>query len=109
MPIWEYSKCPVVFVKPDETIMIDVSTIKAAYERIYMRGYLGIFDEDEQQQAEDSTFEFLKPEQKINLGLLLPLSESNQKVVLSTEKYGINGDFIDFITKPVQNPLKKMR
>lgn len=107
MPIWQYSKGPIVRIESNETIQIPVVEVKTEYERIYTRGYLGVFREDEKEMAEDITFEFLKPSQKMSLGLLDTLK--NKKVVLSVEKYGINGDFIDFVTKPIQSPLQNRR
>lgn len=66
-----------------------------------------IFKEDEKKMAEDTNFEFLKLSQKMRLGLLVALKD--KKVVLSIEKYRINGNFIDFVTKPIQSPLQNRR
>ena len=107
MPIWQYSKGPIVLIQPDDIICVPVIEVKAEYERIYTRGYLGIFRANEKDQADDSTFELLKPSQKMSLGLLTALKD--QKILLGIEKYGVNGDFIDFVTKPIQSPLKNRR
>jgi len=109
MPVWQYSKGNIVLIQPNETIIIPVTLVKAEYERVYTRGYLGVFGEQEKQDAENSTFETLKPAQKVSLGRLFALNEEQQRIVLSIEKYGVSGDYIDFITKPIRNPLNNRR
>jgi len=97
MPIWEYSKSPVIKVGADESGLIDVDTIINTYDRKYTRGYLAVFDETEKQEAYDCTYQLLKEHQSINLGLLSELQD--RKIILKSQKYGILGDVIDFVVK----------
>jgi len=97
--IWRYEKTNVVKIMPNEQKMIHVDTIMVKRDRDALEGYLAIFDEDEEQLAQDSIYELLESSRKLSLGLLYRLE--NKKVVLDIEKYGVSGDFIDFTIKPV--------
>lgn len=92
-PQWDLDKNKVLFVEDEQSIMIDVDTLLQKYTREHARGYLGIFNEDEKKLAEKSTFETLKPNQKINLGILYKLQD--KKVVLVPKRYGIITGFDD--------------
>lgn len=100
MPVWQYTKTPLAHIAAGEQSKIDVSGITNAYDWKYMRGYLGIFREDEKQQAEESTYELLEPSQKLTLGLLNDIN--NHKITLQAEEYGVVGDFIDYTVKPLK-------
>ena len=100
MPVWKYDKTPIRRISPNSYGVIDVDTISTKYERVYMRGYLGIFGTDEMEKAKKSTYEMLKPQNKIALGRLAALK--NKKIVLEIEKYGTVGDFIDYSVKPIK-------
>ena len=97
MPIWRYDKSPVVRIENGQTALIDVDTLTNPYDRKYMRGYLAVFDNDEEDDAYQSTFQLLKTHQKVNVGLLAALRD--RKVILKHQKYGILGDVIDFTIK----------
>lgn len=97
MPVWRYDKSPVVQIEPNQEATIDVDTLTNPYDRKYMRGYLAVFDEGEEQLAHNATFQLLKAEQKLNIGLLAALRD--RKVVLKNQKYGILGNLIDFTVK----------
>jgi len=97
--IWRYDKTNVIKIMPNEQKIIDVDTISVKRDRDSLEGYLAIFDEDEEQQAQDCVYELLESYRKLNLGILVRLQ--NKKVVLDIEKYGISGDLIDFTIKPV--------
>ncbi len=99
MPVWQFDKTPVIRIEPDEVGKIDVDTLTVDYDRKYMRAYLGVFRENEQVEAENSTYQLLKPYQKVNLGRIAELKD--KKVSLKIEQYGILGNMIDFsIKKP---------
>lgn len=94
MPVWRYDKSPVVRIEKGDQGVIDVDTLTNPYDRKYMRGYLAIFDEAEEQEAEQATYQLLKSHQKITLGLLAALQ--SKKVVLKYQRYGILGDSLKF-------------
>jgi hypothetical protein len=100
LPVWRYDKTDVIKLMPNETKIIDVDTIAGKYERVYVRGYLAVFDENEKEKADQATYELLAPKNKISLERLAALK--NKKVVLEIEKYGVEGDIIDYEVKPVR-------
>ena len=97
MPTWRYDKTPVVFIRKGGTEVIDVDTLIKKYDRKYMRGYLAVFDGTEKEDAYKSTYQLLKPHQKLKLGRLSALQD--KKVIINDQKYGIMGDMIDFTIK----------
>lgn len=111
-PQWDFDKLtPVsdkthtaIFLKKGESTVLDVATISSIYDWEHVRGYLGIFKKDEQDLAENATFESLKPAQKLDIGILGKLH--NQKIVLQPYKYGLLSGFdeeypdIEFSIKP---------
>ncbi|HBS48190.1 TPA: hypothetical protein DEO28_03850 [Candidatus Dependentiae bacterium] len=86
-PMWEFDRNGPIFAKNGETIFVDVDTIKNSYSRQNVRGYLAAFEENEKTIAENSSYELLKPENKINLGYLSELNSGT--VILTAKKYGI--------------------
>lgn len=94
MPVWKYDKSPVIRIEAGDQGVIDVDTLTDPYDRKYMRGYLAVFDEAEEQQAHQATYQLLKSHQKITLGLLSALQ--SKKVVLKYQRYGILGDSLKF-------------
>ena len=101
MTTWRFDKTPVLKVKNGQTAYIDVDTIIPQRDRKNVLGYLGIFNKDEKNLAHKSTYELLNKNQKIQLGNLYRLK--NKKVVLEIEQYGIKGDIIDYVVKPVRH------
>ncbi|MFH1644518.1 MAG: hypothetical protein ABIA74_05075 [bacterium] len=99
-PVWQYDKTPVKKLMPNDMTIIDVDPISEKYDRVYLRGVLGIFDETEEQQAKDVTYELLPENNKIELYRLMMLRD--KKVVLEAERYGIIGDIIKFDIKPIR-------
>lgn len=97
MSVWRFDKTPLLKLNQGESGIIDVDTIKQGRDRTYVRGYLAIFDENEEQLARDATYELLESWRKLNVGRLEDLA--NQKIVLGIEQYGIDQDFIDFVIK----------
>lgn len=97
MPIWRYDKSPVIRIEPGESGLIDVDTITNPYDRKYTRGYIAVFNANEEEIAHNATFQLLKPTQLLSVGLLSALRD--RKVVLKNQKYGIMGDVIDFTIK----------
>jgi len=98
--IWRYEKTNVVKILPNKQKMIHVDTIAVKRDRDALEGYLAIFDEDEEQMAQDSIYELLESSRKLNLGVLSRLE--NKKIVLDIERYGVSGDLIDFTIKPTR-------
>ena len=97
MPVWRFDKTPIVKIHPGELGKIDVDTLTVDYDRKYMRAYLGIFHENEKEEAENSTYQLLKPYQRVNLGPIGDLQD--KKISLAVEQYGIMGNMIDFSIK----------
>lgn len=100
MSTWRFDKTPVLKVKHGQTAYIDVDTIIPKRDRTNVLGYLGIFNKDEKLLAHKATYELLNSNQKIQLGNLFRLK--NKKIILEIEQYGIKGDIIDYVVKPVR-------
>ena len=98
--IWRFDKTPIIKLKPNDYGLINVDSIREKYVRVYLQGYLAIFNEDQLQEAKDSTFELLPPENKIPLGRIAALK--NKKVILEVEQYGILGTKIDYTVHPLR-------
>jgi hypothetical protein len=98
MAVWRFDKTPIVHLMPDQTGIIDVDTIVTERDREYVRGYLAVFDQDEENLAYQSTFESLETSRKLHMGELHRLK--NKKIIIDVEKYGAMEDFIDFVIKP---------
>ncbi len=97
--VWNYDKTPVQKLKPGQQILIDVDTIKKHRDRKYMLGFLGVFEEHEEQQAHNSTYELLDGKNKITLGSISKLK--NKKVIIEVEQYGSIGSITEFDIKKV--------
>lgn len=107
MSVWRFDKTSVIKLKPNEIGLIDVDTIIEPRDRIYIRGYLAIFDEDEQELAEKAIYELMPANRRLDLGKLIELKR--KKISVYTEKYGTTGNFIDYVVKPTQKPnIKKV-
>lgn len=102
MSVWRFDKTPVIKIKPNEIKLIDVSNITELRDKIYVRGYLAIFDEDEQASAENAIYELMPSKQKLEIGKLIDLK--NKKIVVYTERYGAIGNIIDYVARPAQKP-----
>lgn len=98
---WSFVKSPVVFLRAGHTTFIDIQTTVAPYERSFLRGFLGVFDENQKELADNITYELLKPENKLRLGILKALA--GHKVILVAEQYGIAGDMIDYTIKSLNH------
>ncbi len=99
MAQWRWDKAPIIKLAPRSLGLIDVDTIVSKRDRSYVRGYLAVFDEDEEAQAQEATFELLQEYRKLNLGDLNQFT--GKKVVVEIEKYGIEEDFLEYVVKPV--------
>ncbi|MBL4588358.1 hypothetical protein JKY79_03370 [Candidatus Babeliales bacterium] len=97
---WKYDKTSVQKLDPGESTIIDIETIKELYDWIYMRGFLAIFDADQEKEAYESTYELLKPEQKITLGRLADVLD--KKIILTVEKYGPAKKIFEFQKVPTK-------
>lgn len=100
MSVWRFDKTPIIKLMPQETGMIEVDKILGSRDRTYVRGYLAIFDEDEEKLAQDATYELLESRHKLHLGDLDRLK--NSTVVINVEMYGIKENFVDFTIKPTR-------
>ena len=97
---WRFSKSPVYQLKPGESTVVHVETIKDPYDWNQAKGYLGIFKENEQKKAEIATYELLTAHEKITLGPLAQLRE--KQVVIAGRQYGTDTVF-DITTQPVRS------
>jgi len=105
--VWTYAKTPVLKLEPEKTGIIDIDSIYESRDRLYMSGFLGVFEEHEEQKARDATYELLPPKNKIAIGRLSRLK--NQKVIIEIERYGAVGELTEFATKPTVSPLTKIK
>lgn len=94
---WRFTKSDVYRLEPGKSTVVKVETIKDPYDLGYLRGFLGVFKEDEAKKSENSTYELLTPHQKIGLGPLISLG--NKQVVISSRSYGSDTLF-DITTRP---------
>ena len=104
MPIWNFAKTSVKLVKNNKSVIIDVDTFTSKYDKVFMLGFLAVFDEKQKEEAEKITYELLKPENKIGLGRLASLR--NKKIVLEIEQYGLKNNFLDISIKPTRKIFK---
>jgi hypothetical protein len=101
MALWHYTKEPILHLMPDETELMHVQHVTKGRDQVYVQGFLAVFSENEEQLANDITYEQLTSKRRLALGRLFQLD--GQKVVLEVEKYGIANDFIDYRIKPTQS------
>ncbi|QQR49356.1 hypothetical protein IPF37_00715 [bacterium] len=101
MSVWHFEKTKIQLVKPGEKVLIDIDTILSERDRNSVRGYLGVFEENEEQKALESTFELLEPKNKLNLGNLIKVKQKT--IVLDIKRYGVGDDFIEYVVKPVRH------
>lgn len=88
---WRFSKSGVYELEPGKGTVIKVEIIKDPYDWGNVRGFLGVFKENEAKKAENSTYELLIPRQKIALGPLASLG--NKQVVITSQEYGSESVF----------------
>lgn len=104
MSLWRFDKTPIITLKNGEQGYIDIDTLLQERDRIYIRISLALFDENELDLAEKSTYELTRTWRLLHLDR--PNRLKNKKVVINIEQYGINEDFIDFVVKDTQSALK---
>ncbi|MFH1462035.1 MAG: hypothetical protein ABIF12_03760 [bacterium] len=104
MSIWRYDKTELKLLKNNESMIIDIDSIVDKYDRVHTLGFLGIFEEKDKEEAENATYELLKPENKIALGKLSALNR--KEIIIETEKYGFKNDFLDISIKPIRRIYK---
>lgn len=100
MSVWRFYKTKVLRLENGQTGFVDVDSIIPQRDRSYVRGYLGIFDEDHEKDAHNKTYELLSEQEKINLGPLT--SRQGRTIILEVERYGVANDVIDFTVKPIR-------
>jgi hypothetical protein len=101
---WRWNKSPIYTLKQNESITIPIAAAadKETKENIY--AYLGVFNS--MKEAEDSTFELLTEEQKIDLDRVAELQDST--VSLIVHRYGFKEETIDYRLKsPEQKPIRQ--
>ncbi|MCK4265523.1 hypothetical protein KAW80_04165 [Candidatus Babeliales bacterium] len=89
---WVFDKTDVIEIKSGQGKFIDVDTLrvpKDAWESVI--GILGVFEHDKKEDADKSTFELLKPDQKLIVGYLKRYQD--KKVVIIPKKYGALSGF----------------
>ena len=104
--VWTYDKTPIQKLLPGQTSIIDIDTITNHRNRSFVPGYLAVFEEYEEKEARESTYELLKPKNKVVLGRLSYLKEKT--VVIEVEKYGAVGDITEITIKPVSHVLEQL-
>lgn len=92
---WRFTKSPVYELKPGQSTVVKVETIKDPYDWQNIKGYLSVFKQNEKLKAQNATYELLLPSEKIALG---PLSQlAGKQVALVSRLYGTETVF-DFST-----------
>ncbi|MCK4517402.1 hypothetical protein KAT92_01390 [Candidatus Babeliales bacterium] len=104
--VWAYDKTTVQKLMPNQSSLINIDTITNQRNRNFVPGYLAVFEEHEEKEARESTYELLKPKNKIVLGRLSYLKE--KKAVIEVEKYGAVGDITEITIKPVSHVLEQL-
>jgi hypothetical protein len=89
---WGWRKSPIYKLNANQSVVIDIGIIEDSYDRKHTFGVLGVFDAH--QEAEDSTYELLPDDNKLDLDLLEALH--GKKVTIEVEKYGFKKPFYDF-------------
>ncbi|KKP24717.1 MAG: hypothetical protein SZ59_C0001G0035 [candidate division TM6 bacterium GW2011_GWF2_28_16] len=92
--VWYYDKTDIYEINDKETILMDIDTINDKYNRVFARGFLGVFNENQKEEAEKSTYETLPTNNKLALGTIAPLK--GRVVVVQVEKYGMIDNFLEF-------------
>lgn len=100
MSVWRFYKTKVLRLENNQTGYVDVDTIIPKRDRNYVRGYLGVFDENHEEEAHNKTFELLSDQEKITIGSLNRRHGST--IILEVERYGVSNDVIDFTVKPIR-------
>jgi hypothetical protein len=100
MSVWRFYKTKVLRLEQGQTGYIDIDSIIPKRDRSFVRGYLGVFDEDHENDAHSKTFELLSDAEKINLGLLT--RREGRTIILEVERYGVANDVINFTVKPIR-------
>ncbi len=105
MSLWRFDKTPILTIKNGDQGFVDVDTLLQDRDRLYIRGYLVLFDENELEKAQEATYELTESWRKLHLDRLERLH--NKKIVIDIEKYGLHEDFIDYVIKDTQSPFAK--
>ena len=97
---WRFTKSPVYALKPGESATVKVDIIKDPYDWKNIKGFLGVFNQNESLKAENATYELLVPSEKIALG---PLSKIvGKEGALTSRLYGLDTIFDFSTTLPVR-------
>ncbi len=88
-PQWKFVKIEPQHIPSGQEVLVDVDTIAAAYDRVNVRAFLGLFKEDEFEAAQKATYENLSPRRRLKVGKLYQIRDRHEKVVLRRRKYGL--------------------
>ena len=88
-PQWKFVKIEPQHIPSGQEVLVDVGTIAAAYDRVNVRAFLGLFKEDEFEAAQKATYENLSPRRRLKVGKLYQIRDRHEKVVLRRRKYGL--------------------
>lgn len=89
---WRWRKSIVKELKPGEEKLIKIKILNDEIDKPSIFGFLGVFTS--QQEAEESTYELLRDENKLDLDQLAFIE--NKTVIIGVEKYGIREPFYDY-------------
>ncbi len=99
MSVWRFYKTKLLRLEPGQTGYIDVDTIFPLRDRSFVRGFLGVFDANDEEIAMKKTFESLTEKEMLDLGELT--TRRGRTIILQVESYGVENDIIDFTVKPI--------
>jgi hypothetical protein len=88
---WRFSKSSVYEIQPGQRQLIAVEKYDNEYDRINVKGFLGVFEKKDVKEAVNSVYELLSPKQKISLGKVSNLA--GKQVVVNREAYGSDSHF----------------
>lgn len=100
MSVWRYYKTKVLKLEQGQTGYIEVDNVVPKRDRTFVRGYLGVFNAENEDAAHRKTFELLAEKEKLNLGLLI--ERRGRTIILEVERYGVANDIIDYTVKPIK-------
>ncbi len=88
---WRWSKSPIYELKANNSVTVDIESVKKSRNKKNVFGYLGVFPSE--QEAIDSVYELLPDKNKIDLDLLHKIKK--KKVTLEIEQYGFKDPFLE--------------
>jgi hypothetical protein len=102
---WRWDKSKIYELKTNEAVFVAIDEIEDIQDRKNIFGYLGVFDN--KTAAEDSTYELMDDQNKLDLDRLNDLN--GKKVTINIERYGQKGEFLDFDFVDKQSLVKRKK